>query len=151
VTAHIRPEDRECPLSATSAIVGTRWALLPHDAFDGFTRFDQFQRNLNISTSILTARLKGLVDAGILERSQYQASQPRDEYLLTERGRSLRPVVIALASTRTPAAGWTETTSCSPPGQPPARHSGPATGTNSAAPGCAGPNRNGSVYRLRSR
>jgi hypothetical protein len=52
----------------------------------------------NISTSILTARLRALVNAGILERKPYQANPPRDEYLLTELGRSLRPVVIALAA-----------------------------------------------------
>ena len=99
MTAHIRPEDRECPLSATAAIVGEWWTLLLlHDAFDGYTRFDQFQRNLNISTSILTARLKTLVSAGILERRRYQANPPRDEYVLTGLGRSLRPVVIALAA-----------------------------------------------------
>ena len=76
MTAHIRPEDRECPLSATAAIVGEWWTLLLlHDAFDGYTRFDQFQRNLNI-TSILTARVKTLVSAGILERRRYQANPP---------------------------------------------------------------------------
>ena len=58
----IRLEDRECPLSATLGLVGEWWTLLIlHDAFDGFTRFDQFQENLGISSSLLTSRLKRLV------------------------------------------------------------------------------------------
>ena len=55
----IRLEDRECPLSATLGLVGEWWTLLIlHDAFDGYTRFDQFQENLGISSSLLTSRLK---------------------------------------------------------------------------------------------
>ena len=51
----IRLEDRECPLSATLGLVGEWWTLLIlHDAFDGYTRFDQFQDNLGISSSLLT-------------------------------------------------------------------------------------------------
>ena len=88
----IRLEDRECPLSATLGLVGEWWTLLIlHDAFDGYSRFDQFQENLGISSSLLTSRLKRLVGAGLLERRQYQANPARYEYLLTELGRSLRP------------------------------------------------------------
>jgi DNA-binding HxlR family transcriptional regulator len=99
LAGRVRVEDLECPLSATAAIVGEWWTLLLlHDAFDGYTRFDQFQRNLNISTSMLTARLHTLVESGIFARSRYQDNPPRYEYLLTELGRSLRPVIIALAA-----------------------------------------------------
>jgi len=95
----IRLEDRECQLSATLGLVGEWWTLLIlHDAFDGYTRFDQFQENLGISSSLLTSRLKQLVANGLLERRQYQANPPRYEYLLTELGRSLRPVLVALAA-----------------------------------------------------
>jgi DNA-binding HxlR family transcriptional regulator len=94
----IRLEDRECPLSATLGLVGEWWTLLIlHDAFDGFSRFDQFQKNLGISSSLLTSRLKRLVAGGVLERRQYQANPARHEYVLTELGRSLRPVVVVLA------------------------------------------------------
>jgi len=94
----IRLEDRECPLSATLGLVGEWWRLLIlHDAFDGYTRFDQFQENLGISSSLLTGRLKRLVTSGLLERRQYQAHPPRYEYVLTELGRSLRPVIVVLA------------------------------------------------------
>jgi len=94
----IRLEDRECPLSATLGLVGEWWTLLIlHDAFDGYTRFDQFQENLGISSSLLTSRLKRLVASGLLERRQYQTRPPRYEYVLTELGCSLRPVIVVLA------------------------------------------------------
>jgi DNA-binding HxlR family transcriptional regulator len=99
VAQKIRLEDRECPLSATLGLVGEWWTLLIlHDAFDGYSRFDQFQENLGISSSLLTSRLKRLVSAGLLDRRQYQANPARYEYLLTELGRSLRPVVVVLAA-----------------------------------------------------
>jgi DNA-binding HxlR family transcriptional regulator len=98
VVEKIRLEDRECPLSSTLGLVGEWWTLLIlHDAFDGYTRFDQFQENLGISSSLLTGRLKRLVASGLLERRQYQAHPPRYEYVLTELGRSLRPVLVVLA------------------------------------------------------
>ncbi|MGN9788724.1 winged helix-turn-helix transcriptional regulator [Nonomuraea sp. ZG12] len=95
----IRLEDRECPLSTTVQHVGEWWTLLIlHDAFDGYTRFDQFQENLGISSSMLTARLKTLVADGLLERRPYQSNPVRHEYVLTDLGRSLRPVILALAA-----------------------------------------------------
>lgn len=97
----IRLEDRECPLSSALGLVGEWWTLLIlHDAFDGYTRFDQFQTNLGISSSLLTSRLKTLVANGILERRRYQEHPPRDEYVLTDLGRSLRPVIVVLAAWR---------------------------------------------------
>src|ERR1700712_461305 len=95
----IRLEDRECPLSATLGLVGEWWTLLIlHDAFDGYTRFDQFEQNLGISPGLLTTRLRRLVDDGVLERRLYQTNPPRYEYVLTDLGRSLRPVIVALAA-----------------------------------------------------
>ncbi|KAK1183877.1 helix-turn-helix domain-containing protein [Streptomyces sp. NBS 14/10] len=97
--SRIRLEDRECPLSTTVEHVGEWWTLLIlHDAFDGYTRFDQFQQSLGISTSMLTTRLKTLVADGLLERRPYQTNPARHEYVLTERGRSVRPVIVALAA-----------------------------------------------------
>jgi len=99
VASRIRLEDRECPLSTTVQHVGEWWTLLIlHDAFDGYARFDQFQESLGISSSMLTTRLKTLVADGLLERRPYQANPVRHEYVLTELGRSLRPVIVALAA-----------------------------------------------------
>jgi DNA-binding HxlR family transcriptional regulator len=101
MAGRIRLEDRECPLSSALGLVGEWWTLLIlHDAFDGYTRFDQFQQNLGISSSLLTSRLKTLVAEGILERKQYQSNPPRHEYVLTDLGRSLRPVIVVLAAWR---------------------------------------------------
>jgi DNA-binding HxlR family transcriptional regulator len=95
----IRLEDRECPLSTALGYVGEWWTLLIlHDLFDGYRRFDQFQTNLGISTSMLTSRLRTLVANGLLERRPYQDRPVRYEYVLTELGRSLRPVLVALAA-----------------------------------------------------
>ena len=70
MVAKIRLQDRECPLSSTLGLVGEWWTLLIlHDAFDGFTRFDQFKSSLGISSSLLTSRLAQLVENGVLGRA----------------------------------------------------------------------------------
>src|ERR1700761_9557152 len=99
VARKISVEDREGPVSAALGLVGEWWTLLILTAaFAAHSRFDQFQENLGISSSLLTSRLKRMVGAGLLERRQYQANPARYEYLLTELGRSLRPVLVVLAA-----------------------------------------------------
>ena len=101
MASKIRLEDRECPLSTTLGIVGEWWTvLILHDCFDGYRRFDEFQANIGLSSSMLTSRLRVLVERGILERRPYQERPVRYEYVLTELGRSLRPVLVALAAWR---------------------------------------------------
>lgn len=101
MSARVRAEDRECPLSTTMSYVGEWWTMLIlHDCFDGYTRFDQFEANIGLSSSMLTARLRTLVDSGILVKRAYQDRPVRHEYLLTEFGRSLRPVLVAIAAWR---------------------------------------------------
>ncbi|MFE2844612.1 winged helix-turn-helix transcriptional regulator [Streptomyces scopuliridis] len=101
MASKIRLEDRECPLSTTLGIVGEWWTvLILHDCFDGYTRFDEFQANIGLSSSMLTSRLKTLVERGILERRPYQERPVRYEYVLTDLGRSLRRVLVALAAWR---------------------------------------------------
>lgn len=95
----IRLEDRECPLSTALGYVGEWWTMLIlHDCFDGYSRFDQFQENIGLSSSMLTSRLRALVGQGLLKKRQYQSNPPRHEYVLTEMGRSLRPVLVAMAA-----------------------------------------------------
>ena len=87
----------ECPIARGLERVGEWWSILIlRDAFHGLTRFDQFQKSLPIATNMLTRRLNALVEAGLLERRRYSERPPRDEYLLTDRGREFRPVLIAL-------------------------------------------------------
>jgi DNA-binding HxlR family transcriptional regulator len=62
----------------------------------GVTRFDEFQKSLQIARNTLSDRLSGLVEAGVLSKQFYQDNPPRYEYLLTEMGRDLFPVVSAM-------------------------------------------------------
>jgi DNA-binding HxlR family transcriptional regulator len=89
----------QCPVARSLERVGEWWSILIlRDAFAGMARFDEFQKSLNIAPNILTRRLTALVDAGMLERRQYCERPPRFEYVLTERGRDFRPVLISLQS-----------------------------------------------------
>jgi DNA-binding HxlR family transcriptional regulator len=87
----------QCPIARSLERVGEWWSILIlRDAFQGLTRFDEFQKSLDIAPNMLTRRLKALVEAGLLERRRYSERPPRDEYLLTERGRDFRPVLWSL-------------------------------------------------------
>lgn len=86
-----------CPVARTLARVGDAWSLLIlRDAFLGRTRFDEFRRSLGVAPNILADRLGRLVEAGLLERRRYSERPPRDEYVLTARGRDFQPVMDAL-------------------------------------------------------
>jgi DNA-binding HxlR family transcriptional regulator len=86
-----------CPVARALEHIGDGWSLLVlRDAFYGLRRFDEFQHSLGIATNTLTRRLTDLVTAGLLERRPYQNNPPRFEYLLTEAGRDLRPVILTL-------------------------------------------------------
>ncbi len=87
----------QCPIARSLDRVGEWWSILIlRDAFHGLTRFDQFQKSLEIAPNMLTRRLGALVAAGLLERRRYSERPPRDEYVLTARGRDFRPVLLAL-------------------------------------------------------
>jgi DNA-binding HxlR family transcriptional regulator len=70
--------------------------LVLRESFFGIRRFDDFQRNLNISRAILAERLKAMVEAGVLERRRYQERPERHEYVLTQKGLELYPIFIAM-------------------------------------------------------
>ena len=70
--------------------------LVIREAFFGVRRFDDLQRNIGLARNILAARLRTLVDAGILQRSKYQDRPARYEYRLTQPGIDLYPALIAL-------------------------------------------------------
>lgn len=87
-----------CPIARTLEIVGEWWSLLiVRDALLGARRFDEFKRS-GISDNILSSRLKRLTDERIFKRVRYQTSPDRYEYVLTDKGRELAPVVLALRS-----------------------------------------------------
>jgi DNA-binding HxlR family transcriptional regulator len=70
--------------------------LILRDAYDGLTRFDEFQKSLDIAPNILSRRLTHLVATGMLARRRYSERPPRYEYLLSPKGRDFFPVVVAL-------------------------------------------------------
>lgn len=86
-----------CSAARALELVGERWTLLivRNALFAGSTRFRDFRQRLGIATNILETRLDGLVGAGIMHRSR--SGDPEvHEYLLTEKGRQLVPVILAL-------------------------------------------------------
>ena len=86
-----------CPIARSLEQIGEWWSILIlRDAFAGKTRFDDFQKSLGIAPNMLTRRLAALVEAGMLERRPYSVKPPRDDYVLTERGRDFRTVLVAL-------------------------------------------------------
>ncbi|WP_158846012.1 winged helix-turn-helix transcriptional regulator [Saccharothrix deserti] len=90
-------DDQLCSIARTLEVVGERWTLLiVRDALSGVTRFDGFLTCLPIARNVLSDRLNGLVQHGVLERVQYQDRPPRHEYRLTARGRELTSVLLAL-------------------------------------------------------
>jgi DNA-binding HxlR family transcriptional regulator len=87
----------DCPIARSLDRVGEWWSILIlRDALGGMTRFEEFQKSLGIAPNMLTRRLNALVDQGFLARQRYSEHPPRHEYVLTERGRDFRPVLIAL-------------------------------------------------------
>lgn len=87
----------ECPVARTLEAIGERWCLMIiREAFDDVRRFSEFQKNLGLAKNILAARLKHLVELGVLEICPASDGSAYKEYVLTECGRSVFPIVIAM-------------------------------------------------------
>jgi len=90
-------EEMNCSIARALDVLGEWWTLLVvREAFRGVRRFDGFVERLGIAPNILSARLRRLVDHGVLEERAYQDRPPRVEYRLTPKGRDLYPVIVAL-------------------------------------------------------
>lgn len=90
-------DEVNCSVARVLEVVGERWTLLIlREAFLGVRRFDTFQRDLGIARNVLQARLERLVDEGLMERVPYQERPVRHEYRLTDKGRDLWPVMVAM-------------------------------------------------------
>jgi DNA-binding HxlR family transcriptional regulator len=86
-----------CAVARSLDIIGDWWSLLIiRDALSGLRRFGEFQRSLGAAKNILTVRLKALVAEGILETAPASDGSAYQEYLITEKGRALLPVLVAL-------------------------------------------------------
>jgi DNA-binding HxlR family transcriptional regulator len=88
-----------CPIARTLEVVSTRSAfLILREAFYGTTRFDDFAERVGISEPVTAARLRELVEHGLLEREDYRepGQRTRQRYRLTDRGAELLPALVAL-------------------------------------------------------
>jgi DNA-binding HxlR family transcriptional regulator len=89
--------DFNCSIARPLSFLGERWALLVvRDLFLGHRRFEEFQDSLGIASNVLSQRLTTLVEEGIVERRRYGEHPERFEYRLTEKGRDLQPVLLAM-------------------------------------------------------
>ncbi len=87
-----------CPIARTLDVIGDWWSLLiVRDTLRGRTRFSEIQKSLGVSKNILTRRLKDLVGHGVLELVPAADGSAYQEYRLTEKGRGLWPVIVALS------------------------------------------------------
>jgi DNA-binding HxlR family transcriptional regulator len=88
---------QDCSMASALEAIGERWTLLIiRDAFYGVRRFNDFQVHLDIPKAVLSDRLNGLIEDGILARTPDPAHAGRHLYELTDSGRELWPVIHAL-------------------------------------------------------
>lgn len=93
----ISHQDSLCGVARPLDAIGDGWSLLiVRDAFDGLKRFGEFQKSLGLAKNILAARLRHLVAHGILDTAPAADGGPYQDYLLTEKGRGLFPLLVAL-------------------------------------------------------
>ena len=96
-TEHHKAMLVECSLPAALEAVGERWSfLILRGAFNGLHHFEEFQSTLGIARNILSNRLGRLVENDILQRTPDPGDRRKIAYRLTEKGRDLLPVLIAL-------------------------------------------------------
>jgi DNA-binding HxlR family transcriptional regulator len=90
-------EGMTCSVAGVMGTIGDRWgALLMRDLFLGLKRYDDFRRSSGITNATLTDRLKSLEGQGLIERQLYQTRPDRYEYVLTEKGRDIGLVLLAM-------------------------------------------------------
>jgi DNA-binding HxlR family transcriptional regulator len=99
MTRSLTAVDSRCSIARGLEILGQKWTLLiVREAFKGRTRFAEFRERLGIAPDVLADRLNALVENGILERRAYREAgeREREEYVLTDAGRDLAPVLVAI-------------------------------------------------------
>ena len=87
----------DCPIARSLDAIGDWWSMLIiRDALLGHRRFGEFQKSLGLAKNILAARLRLLVDQGILKLAPASDGSAYQEYVLTDKGRGIFPVMVAL-------------------------------------------------------
>ena len=90
-------EEMNCSIARSLEVIGEWWTpLILRDAFFGITRFEEFQARLGIARNILAKRLDILVEHGVLERRCYDEVRSRHDYVLTDKGKALWPVLVTI-------------------------------------------------------
>ncbi|MDK4713666.1 helix-turn-helix domain-containing protein [Rhizobium sp. CNPSo 4039] len=93
----ISHKDSMCGVARPLDAIGDWWSLLIiRDAFDGLRRFGEFQKSLGLAKNILSARLRNLVAHGIMDTVPASDGSPYQEYVLTQKGQGLFPLLVAL-------------------------------------------------------
>lgn len=101
-------EGDACPIARSLDVIGDWWSLLIiRDAFLGRRRFGEFQKSLGLAKNILSGRLRMLVEEGILTTMPASDGSAYQEYALTEKGRGVFPILVALRQ-------WSEEFDASP-------------------------------------
>ena len=92
-------ERSQCPITNTLDLIGDKWTLLVirDILFLKKKSFNEFLESPEgIATNILTERLKRLEEHGIIEKQAYQKTPLRHEYIITQRGKDLRPLLLEM-------------------------------------------------------
>nr|WP_243734223.1 helix-turn-helix domain-containing protein [Pseudomonas aeruginosa] len=85
-----------CPVARPLDVIGDGWSMLiVRDAFEGLTRFGEFQKSLGLAKNILAARLRNLVEHGVMVAVPAESGS-HQEYRLTDKGRALFPLLVAI-------------------------------------------------------
>ncbi|VTQ02070.1 transcriptional regulator [Pseudomonas aeruginosa] len=110
-----------CPVARPLDVIGDGWSMLiVRDAFEGLTRFGEFQKSLGLAKNILAARLRNLVEHGVMVAVPAESGS-HQEYRLTDKGRALFPLLVAIRQwgedyffARTnPMSAWSSATAAS--------------------------------------
>jgi DNA-binding HxlR family transcriptional regulator len=85
-----------CSIARSFGVMGDPWkAMIIRDLHLGLTRFDQIVEDLGVSRKVLTERLNAMIADDLIQRNAYQNHPPRFDYILTEQGLDLVPVILA--------------------------------------------------------
>lgn len=95
----IKTNRNNCPIHLTNNVLGDKWILLIlREFFLGYTKFDEFEKNLNISKSVLSVKLKMLLGNDLIKKIEYreEKKRPRNEYKLSPKGKQLIFIMAAI-------------------------------------------------------
>ncbi|MGH8439592.1 MAG: winged helix-turn-helix transcriptional regulator [Pseudomonas sp.] len=97
MTTQKLPTQSECPVARALEVIGDRWVLMIlREAFDDVRRFNDFHKRLGLAKNILATRLKLLVEMGVFAVQPASDGSAYKEYVLTEMGRSVFPIVVSM-------------------------------------------------------